>query len=67
MGESSTIILENSQFQGNIHQKYIEGFCTIILENFLQNIWENFTNFGVICVTNILGKIPQKIQCHGIE
>ena len=70
MGESSKIILENFQFLENIPQKYMEKSSTIVLENsqfyilgkiFPKISWEKFINFCVICVTNIFGKIPQKI------
>ena len=49
MGENCTIILKNSQFLGNIHQKYMEESSTIVLENpqflgnFPQNIWGKYS------------------------
>ena len=58
-------ILGSSQFLGNIPQKYVKEVPTIVLEhspffgNIPQSIWGKFNNFAVICVTNILGKMPQ--------
>ena len=62
MGESSIIVLENFQFlgnfPGNIWGKYSP---TYLGGKFPQIFWGKFTNYGVICVTNILGKFPKNL------
>ena len=54
--EVSAMVLENSQFLGNIPPKYVNGVSTIVLENFQflgnipQSIWEKYSprNLGEI-------------------
>ena len=49
---SSTMLLGN-------YPQYLGKFSRI-LRNIRHVFWGKFTNFGVICVTKILGEIPHK-------
>ena len=67
-GESFTIIRGISPNLKKYSTRYTgKNFSKCFGENFPNIFWKKCTNFGVICVTNILGEIHQKSYYSGVN